>query len=824
MLKHSEIIRKMSLEEKIRLTSGQDYWRTKEFEHLGIPRITMCDGPHGLRHQEESQDHLELNESNEATCFPLACLTAASFDENLLFELGSAIGYEALCQNVQVVLGPGANIKRNPLCGRNFEYFSEDPYLSSKMAASWIKGIQSLGISASLKHFAMNNQENYRMKSNSIVDERTKHEIYLKAFEEPVKEAKPSTVMCSYNLIDGTYASDNKELLKDILRDKWGYEGVIVTDWGAMNDRVAAFKAGLDLEMPGSEGYFDETIRLAIKDGILEESLLDESVDRLLDLIFRMLLERKKMESELGEFSIDIQKHHALAGRIAGESAVLLRNERNLLPLLKNPQKKIKVVGRLARDPRYQGAGSSHINPYFVSSILSALGENQVDYDYYEGYSLKDKENSKLLIDEAIGSVTEDDLVILVLGLPGEYESEGFDREHMRLPDAQNRLVERMAEKNSNIIVVLFGGAPVEMPWIGKVGALLNMYLPGQAGGDAAYDILFGAVNPSGRLPETYPVRYEDHITASYYATQRAQVEYREGIYVGYRYFDKINKEVRFPFGFGLSYTTFEYSELILDREHIGEGEELSVKLSFKIKNVGSVSGKEVAQVYITSFMKTFMTAERSLKAFHKIFLEPGEEKEVSFCLSAEAFETYDVGKKAFVVYDGDYGIVVGASSRDARMTSRISLVTGNAYVEHPELSFYNCPDRNPTRDDLEALLGETLEEVLTPDRHPQYTMTNTLMEMNGSLAMRIVIGAMNHILKKSTGANSDEDTDFKGIQAMLMETPLGRLSLLSPDQMPNHLGEAILHIANGEYGKAIKKALYGKMHLVKKKDHHEKQ
>lgn len=813
MLKHSEIIGKMSLEEKIRITSGQDYWRTKEFEHLGIPRITMCDGPHGLRHQEESQDHLGLNESNDATCFPLSCLTAASFDDTLLFELGSAVGYEALCQNVQIVLGPGANIKRNPLCGRNFEYFSEDPYLSSKMATSWIKGIQSLGVSASLKHFAMNNQENYRMKSNSLVDERTKHEIYLKSFEEPVKAAKPGTVMCSYNLIDGTYASDNKELLRDILRDKWGYEGVIVTDWGAMNDRVAAFRAGLDLEMPGSDGYFDETVRLAIEDGTLEESLLDESVDRILDLIFRTLSDREKMKNKLGEFTVDIQKHHALARRITGESAVLLKNERGLLPLMKNPQKKVKVVGSLARHPRYQGAGSSHINPYFVSSILSALEENQVEYDYFDGYSLKQKENSLPLIEEAVGSVNEDDLIILALGLPGEYESEGFDREHMRLPDAQNQLVERLAKKNSNIVVVLFGGAPVEMPWIESVGALLNMYLPGQAGGDAAYDILFGTVNPSGRLPETYPVRYEDHITSSYFAAQRAHVEYREGIYVGYRYFDKINKAVRFPFGFGLSYTTFEYSDLVLDRELIGKGEDISVELKFKIRNVGSVFGKEVAQVYITSFMKTYMTAERSLKAFQKISLEPGEEKVVSLCLSAEAFESFDVRKKAFVVYDGDYGIMVGSSSRDARVSRKITMVTGNTYMEHPEHSFYNYPDRNPTREDLEALLGTSPGKLSSPNRHPQYTMTNTLMEMNSTLAMRIVIRVINHILKKSTGARNEEDSDYKGIQAMLMETPLGRLSLLSPDRMPKHLGEAILHIANGEYSKAIKKVLYRKMY-----------
>ena len=800
----------MTLEEKISITSGKDYWRTKELLHLDIPSITMCDGPHGLRHQEEFMDHLGVNESNSSTCFPLACLTAASFDEELIFELGKAIGFEALAENVQIVLGPGANIKRNPLCGRNFEYFSEDPFLAGKMATGWIKGIQSMGISASLKHFALNNQENYRMKSNSMADEKTKHEIYLKAFEEPVKEANPGTVMCSYNLVDGVYASDNKELLRDTLRKKWGYEGVIVTDWGAMNDRVESFKASLDLEMPGSKGYFDADVASAIKNGALDESLLDESVDRMLELVFTSLRKKEvklREIGELGKVSVDIEKHHALARRIAGESAVLLKNDEKTLPLNLDSHGKIKVIGSLAKHPRYQGAGSSHINSYKLSSILNAFDQHQVEYEYYEGYDLKEKLNADDLIEEATHNIQRDDQVILVLGLPDEYESEGFDRDHMKLPEAQNRLVEALFKINDHIIVVLFGGAPVELPWIDKVKALLNMYLPGQAGGDAVFDIITGAVNPSGKLPETYPIRYEDCISSSYYSLQRAHVEYREGVYVGYRYYDKIAKQVRFPFGFGLSYTMFELSALKLDKNAFGTREELKAQLSFTVKNTGPVFGKEVVQVYIRPLNRTYMTADKSLKGFSKVVLEPGEEKTINLVLDEGAFAAYDVEIHDFVVYDGDYEILVGTSSRNIAFSKTISVVTGNHFVERPELEFYNHPDRIPTKADFEAMLGRQVKGEGSPKDITKFTLNDTLAEMNVSFRMNMIVKIINYILKKSTKI-SEEDKAYKGTQAMLMETPVKRLTLLSPDQLPKNLGEAIVLIANGELGQAIGKLI----------------
>ena len=813
MLKYHELIRKMTLEEKIKITSGKDYWRTKEFPHLDVPSITMCDGPHGLRHQEEFMDHLGVNESNSSTCFPLACLTAASFDEELIFELGKAIGYEALAENVQIVLGPGANIKRNPLCGRNFEYFSEDPFLAGKMAASWIKGLQSMGISASLKHFALNNQENYRMKSNSIVDEKTKHEIYLKVFEEPIKAANPGTVMCSYNLIDGIYASDNNVLLRETLREKWGYEGVIVTDWGAMNDRVESLKAGLDLEMPGSDGYYDADAALAIGNGSLEEPLLDESVDRILELVFTSLRKREEKLSEIGELgkvSVDIERHHELARRIAGESAILLKNDEAILPLSPELSRKIKIIGSLAKYPRYQGAGSSHINPYQVSSFLDAFNQQKIDYEYFDGYDLKEKLNSEVLIEEATSKIMKDDPVILALGLPDEYESEGFDRDHMKLPEAQNRLVEEISKKTDHVIVVLFGGAPVEIPWIEKVKALLNMYLPGQAGGDAVLDILFGAVNPSGKLPETYPIRYEDCISSSYYGLQRANVEYREGIYVGYRYYDKINKEVRFPFGFGLSYTTFELSDLRMDKSKFNLEEKIKIEISLNIKNTGLVFGKEVVQIYIRPLKRTYMTADKYLKGFSKIALEPGEEKSLSMVLDRDVFASYDVKKQEFVVYDGEYEILIGNSSRNITFSKTVTISTGNPYKEHPELEFYNCPDRIPTKADFEAMLGRQVINERTNDKNSKFTLNNTLAEMNVSFRMNLIVKIINYMLKKSTKV-SEEDKAYKGTQAMLMETPIRRLTLLSPDQLPKNLGEAIVHIANREYGHAIGKLVKNK-------------
>lgn len=806
MLKYQNLISSMTLEEKIRLTSGKDNWRTVEMKHLGIPKITLSDGPHGLRHQEEGQDHLGINESSPATCFPPACLTAASFDENLLYEMGKAIGYEALCQNVQVVLGPGVNIKRNPLCGRNFEYFSEDPSLSSKLGAAWIRGVQSMGVGTSLKHFAMNNQERNRMKSDSLADKKTMHDIYLKAFEGPVKDAKPYTVMASYNLIDGIYACEHPYLLQEVLRRKWGFEGVIVTDWSAMNDKVKSLKAGLDLEMPGGAMYFDEDVKEAILTGTMDPFHLDQAVDRILDLVFRTRNDREEMRLAFGPLdkaSVDQEKHHELARRIARESMVLLKNEESILPLEQDRAQRILVTGVLAQKPRYQGAGSSHINPYKVTSLLDGLNGRQIPYEFHQGYSLTDEVLDDGLQDEILSAIEEDDIILVAAGLPDEYESEGFDREHMHLPKQQNDLILKLTKKSRNVIVLIYAGAPVEMPWAEDAAAILNCYLPGQAGGEAAVDLLFGECSPSGKLPETIPFHYEDHPTSEIYGIDNYQVEYREGIYVGYRYFDKVGKEVLFPFGHGLSYTTFQYEDLSLSRKEIRMDEEEAVTVSFRLRNTGPVEGKETAQLYLERVNQEGYVVKKSLKGFRKVSLKPGEEKTIEIRLPMHDFHEYDLLLEKEVLYEGGYRIHIGSSSRDLRLTAELDS-RGIPPATSSVPDYYRNPVGKPSRKDFEVLKGTPVRRV---EIGKPYTVDHTLYEMKDALQMRIVMRILKRMLANATGVKDEKDNAYKVVYSMFMHTPIKRLSLLSPDQMPKYLGESIVHIANGEFLKAAKKA-----------------
>lgn len=800
MLKHQERIDKMSLKDKIRMTSGKDNWRTEEFPSLGIPKITLSDGPHGLRHQEEEQDHLGINESNPATCFPPACLSAASFDDDLLYEMGRAIGIEALHDGVQVVLGPGVNIKRNPLCGRNFEYFSEDPYLSARLSSAWIKGLQSTGVGASLKHFAMNNQEDNRMKSNSIVDRKAMHDIYLKAFEKPVKEARPYTVMCSYNLVDGVYASENAMLLKDVLRNKFGFEGVIVTDWAAMNDKTSSLKAGLDLEMPGGAGYFDEELEQDISGGKLDEAVLDQAVDRILDLILKT--SGNEHIKDLPE-TLDIEKHHELSKKIALASVILLKNEGKMLPLHQHNKGKLVVIGALAENPRYQGAGSSHIIPYKVSSLLDALKDKGIEFTYYEGYGLLPGHHEGLSSDEILSVIGEEDIVVIAAGLPDSYESEGFDREHMRLPQEQNELIEKIAQKNQNITVLLYGGAPVEMPWIHRVRALVNLYLPGQAGGEAAVEVLFGETNPSGKLPETYLMSYGDHVTREIYGKENDEVAYREGIYVGYRYFDKAKKEVLFPFGFGLSYTDFTYDALTVSRGRIDFNETDELLISFRMRNTGQVAGKETAQLYVSKTDHEGYMAVKELKGFKKVSLEAGEEKEVILSLRKEDFLQFDLKADREMVYEGEYDLLIGSSSRDLRLCEKV-YVSGEAYQMESVPDFYIHPTGHPSLEDFEKLLGRKI-----PGRvlKKPYTVDNTLTEMSNVPQMKIVIRKLSSMLMESAGVKSRHDNAYKVVHSMFMQTPVKRLTLVSPDKMPKYMGEVLVLIANGEFLKAAAKA-----------------
>ena len=657
-----EIVRKMTLEEKAGICSGADFWRTKEVERLEVPQMMVSDGPHGLRKQEETADHLGLDESVKAVCFPAGCATAASFDRKLLRTLGEMLGKECQAEGIGVLLGPAVNIKRSPLCGRNFEYFSEDPYLAGQMASSYIKGVQSKGVGTSIKHFLANNQEYRRMSSSSEVDERTLREIYLPAFEEAVKKAKPWTVMCSYNRINGVYAAQNKKYLTDVLRGEWGFDGFVVSDWGAVNDRAADLEAGLDLEMPSSFGVNDKKIVEAVESGALSEEVLDKAVERILSIVDRSVENRKEGAT------YDKEEDHRLARRIAAESMVLLKND-GVLPLRKGAR--IAFIGEFAEKPRFQGGGSSHINTFKTESAWEMADRSHVIYA--QGYSTKENKLDDTLLSEAIRAAALAETAVVFAGLPDAFESEGFDRTHMRLPEYQNELIEAVCNANPNTVVVLHNGSPVEMPWIHKVKGILETYLGGQAIGGAVVDVLYGDVNPSGRLPETFPLKLEDNPSYIFYIGEGDKVEYREGVFVGYRYYDKKKMDVLFPFGHGLSYTSFQLSNLKLSKKKMEDTEELQVTV--EVKNTGRCAGKEVVQLYVAAPEDgDVIRPVRELKGFEKVELAPGERKTVSFRLGKRAFAYYDAEISDFRVPTGEYRIEIGRSSRDICLSEEVTV------------------------------------------------------------------------------------------------------------------------------------------------------
>ena len=657
-----KLVSQMTLEEKAGLCSGDDFWHTKAVERLGVPRTMVSDGPHGLRKQSDEADHLGINDSIRAVCFPTACATAASFDPDMIREMGEAIGDSCQHENLSVVLGPAVNIKRSPLCGRNFEYFSEDPYLAGRMATAIIQGIQSRNVGTSIKHFALNSQEHRRMSSSSDADERTIREIYFPAFEMAVKEAKPWTVMCSYNRINGVYASENPWLLTDVLRKEWGFEGYVMSDWGAVSNRVAGVAAGLDLEMPASGGVNDRKVVEAVKAGKLDEKLVDQACERILNIVYRYL------ENAKPETPWDKEAQHAQAAAIAAECMVLLKNEDSILPLSR--EDRVAFIGEFAKNPRFQGGGSSHINCFRTTGAVEAADGLKVTYS--RGYDVKADEATPEMIAEAVAAAKAAKAAVVFAGLPDSYESEGYDRSHMRMPECQNKLIEAVAEANPNTVVVLHNGSPVEMPWIGKVKAVLEAYLGGQAVGDAAVRVLFGDVNPCGRLPETFPLKLEDNPSYLYYGGEKDVTEYREGVFVGYRYYDKKKMDVLFPFGYGLSYTTFEYSGLKLSAEKIQDTETLTVTAS--VKNIGSRAGKTVVQLYVGDSESTPIRPVRELKGFVKVSLQPGESKEVSFTLDKRAFAYWNRQISDWHVETGVFTVEVGASSRDLPLKAEVTV------------------------------------------------------------------------------------------------------------------------------------------------------
>lgn len=657
-----ELIAQMTLEEKAAMCSGADFWHTESVERLGIPAMMVSDGPHGLRKQDQEADHLGVNDSIKAVCFPAGCGTAASFNRELIIGMGKALGEECQAEGVGVILGPAVNIKRSPLCGRNFEYYSEDPYLASEIAGALIEGIQSKNVGTSIKHFLANNQETRRMSSSSEVDERTLREIYLAAFEGAVTKQKPWTVMCSYNKINGTYAAENKTYLTDVLRGEWGFDGFVMSDWGAVNRRVPDLEAGLELEMPGSGGVNDKLIVEAVREGKLDEAVVDRAVERILNIVFRF--EENRNPSAV----FDRDKDHEIAEKVAQETIVLLKNE-GVLPL--SESEPVAFIGKYARQPRYQGGGSSHINSHKVTGALDAVqGMNNVSFA--EGYTDAADITDEKMIQKAVDTARAAKAAVIFAGLPDAFESEGFDRSHMRMPECQNELIERVAAVQPNTIVVLHNGSPVEMPWADKVKGIVEAYLSGQAVGQATVDILFGRVNPSGKLPESFPKKLEDNPSYLYYLGEGDKVEYKEGIFVGYRYYDKKKMEVLFPFGYGLSYTTFEYSNLKLSSKAIKDTG--TVEVSVDITNTGSMAGKEAVQLYVADEVSEVIRPEKELRDFAKVELAPGETKTVTFTLGKRAFAYWNTQLHDWHVESGVFDIMIGKSSRDIVLTEKIQV------------------------------------------------------------------------------------------------------------------------------------------------------
>ena len=657
-----EIVAQMTLEEKAAMCSGADFWHTETVERLGIPASMVSDGPHGLRKQDQEGDHLGVNESIKAVCFPAGCGTAASFNRELLNKMGETLGNECQAEGVSVILGPAVNIKRSPLCGRNFEYYSEDPLVASEMAGALIHGVQSKNVGTSIKHFLANNQETRRMSSDSRIDERTLNEIYLAAFEGAVKKEKPWTVMCSYNKINGVYAAENHKYLTETLRDKWGFDGYVMSDWGAVNNRVEDLKAGLDLEMPSSNGVNDKLIVGAVESGELSEEVLDTAVERILNIVFRYEENRDKSAF------FDRDKDHELARKVAEETIVLLKND-GVLPL--SEQDEIAFIGKYAMKPRYQGGGSSHINSHKITSALDAV-RGMGNISFAMGFDDKEDKTNEKLLAEAVETAKKAKVAVVFAGLPDAFESEGFDRQHMRMPDCQNELIEKVAAVQPNTIVVLHNGSPVEMPWANKVKGIVEAYLGGQAVGGAVCDILFGRVNPSAKLPETFPLKLEDNPSYLSYIGEGDMVEYREGIFVGYRYYDKKKMDVLFPFGYGLSYTTFAYSNLRVDKESMKDTDTMTV--SVDVTNTGKMAGKEVVQLYVADKESTVIRPVKELRDFAKVELAPGETKTVSFTLGKRAFAYYSVKLHDWHVETGEFDIMIGQSSRDIVLTKTVTV------------------------------------------------------------------------------------------------------------------------------------------------------
>ena len=768
------ILHQMTTAQKISFCTGGDFWNTKAIPALSVPAIKMSDGPHGVRCQSDDTDMLGLNVSHPSTCFPTAVTAGATWDKDLLWKEGEAIGKEALALGVSLVLGPGCNIKRDPKGGRCFEYFSEDPYVAGKMAAAFIQGVQSTGAGASLKHFAANNQEYKRQNGDSRLDERTLREIYLAPFEIAVKEGRPETVMCAYNKINGVYAAENKMLLNDILRTEWGFDGAVVTDWGALSDRIGAFLAGCDLNMPGGERYMERATLRAVKNGTLGERLIDASVQRILKLALK---ERPLFQG------VDHDAHHALARKIAEGGAVLLKNDGDVLPAKKE---EICLIGYMAKEMRYQGCGSSRILPTRLPSLTDILPDVPFLAASDAEGNASDEE-----VTAAVALAKTTHTPIVLVGLPASYESEAFDRAHLRLPDGYGRLVEAVAKANPRTVVLLFGGGVMELPWADSVSAILYMGLPGQAGAEAAVRLLLGDAVPSGKLTESWPFTYEDCPTKDTFGEK--DPEYLEGIYVGYRYYETAGVPVRFPFGYGLSYTHFTYSDLTVEGRSV----------SLTVTNTGAYAGDEIVQLYVAPPKGGIHRPRKTLAGFEKMHLMCGESKRVTFALDDRAFSVYADGWHSL---SGIYGIEVGASLSDIRLSGEM-MVEGET-IPAPawqKNSFYERCRGLPKREEWELLMGAPVPKAPSPKRGA-FTMDNTMLEMREhSFAIRLLARIAVRLVGKShRGKRDGSDPQYHMMLVSVLDCPMRATVICGEGRMKERFAHALVHLANGRPLRAI--------------------
>ena len=798
-MKHADIIKQMTLEEKCYLFSGKDFWQTRSVERLGVPNMTLSDGPHGIRKQAGEGDQLGLNPSLPATCYPTAAAVANSWDVELGEEIGAHLGAEAASQGVCVVLGPGLNIKRAPFSGRNFEYFSEDPYLAGKLAASYIRGIQKNGVAACPKHFAANSQELRRMASDSVMDERTLREIYLTGFEIAVKEGHSKSIMSSYNRINGVYANENRHLLQEILRDEWGFDGFVVSDWGGSNDHVEGVRAGSHLEMPTTGGDSDLELIDAVKSGRISQELLDRRVDELLDVILSTAGAVKPLEGK----PFDVEKHHVMAAKASEQSIVLLKNENNLLPLKRGA--KVAVIGEFAQKARYQGAGSSVVNPTRLDNAMDVIQGFGLDVAGFEAGYPRSGKGDPAMQARAVELAKKADTVLLYIGLDEISESEGLDRSHMRLPQSQIDLIEAVSKANPNVVAVMSAGSAVEMPWLPKIKALVHGYLCGQAGASSVLKVILGQVNPSGKLAESYPVKYEDVSSAPYFPAKERTAEYREGLFVGYRYFETAKTPVLFPFGFGLSYTTFEYSGLTVTEK----------EASFTLKNTGGMDGAEVAQLYVSKPDGEVFRPAKELKGFAKVFLKAGESKKVTIPLDDKAFRYFNVDTNKFEVEGGAWTVLIGASCADIKLSGTVEVQGTGAkppYDKEKFAKYFSGDIKSVSDAEFEALLGRPI-----PDGH-----WSGMLDMNDALcqmyyakgaAGRLAYKILTHFINKSI------EKGKPNLNLLFnYNMPFRAIAKMTGGICTMEMAEGILTIVNGHFFKGLGAVIGGFFRAGKKR------